>query len=85
MTSRFDTIAARLLTKHLYKQVFGDTHDLFGDGAPETVRALHVEQLLVRHPLHARQGERHRRVAQRGEERGGGGHVSILPSFEHMF
>ncbi|AQP47976.1 ribonucleoside-diphosphate reductase subunit alpha [Tessaracoccus aquimaris] len=39
----FDTIAARLLTKHLYKQVFGDTHDLFGDGAPETVRALHVE------------------------------------------
>ena len=38
----YDTIAARLLTKKLYKQVFGDTHDLFGDGAPETIRQLHA-------------------------------------------
>ena len=38
----YDTIAARLLTKKLYKQVFDDTHDLFGDGAPETIRQLHV-------------------------------------------
>lgn len=38
----YDTIAARLLTKQLYKQVFGDTHDLFGDGGPETIRLLHV-------------------------------------------
>ena len=36
----YDTIAARLLTKKLYKQVFDDTHDLFGDGAPETIRQL---------------------------------------------
>lgn len=38
----YDTIAARLLTKQLYKQVFGDTHDLFGDGGPETIRHLHL-------------------------------------------
>lgn len=37
----FDTIASRLLVKQLYKAVFGDTHDLFGDGAPETIRHLH--------------------------------------------
>lgn len=38
----YDAIASRLLVKQLYKQVFGDTHDLFGDGAPETIRSLHV-------------------------------------------
>ncbi|GAA4892911.1 ribonucleoside-diphosphate reductase subunit alpha [Tessaracoccus lubricantis] len=38
----YDTIAARLLVKRIYKAVFGDTHDLFGDGAPETIRQLHV-------------------------------------------
>ncbi|MCG6567990.1 ribonucleoside-diphosphate reductase subunit alpha [Tessaracoccus sp. ZS01] len=38
----FDTIAARLLVKHIYKLVFGDTHDLFGHGGPETIRQLHV-------------------------------------------
>ncbi len=39
----FDTIAARLLVKTLYKQVLGSTHDLFGDGDPATVRTLHRE------------------------------------------
>lgn len=39
----YDTIASRLLAKQLYKQVFGNTHDLFGDGAPDTIRALHVQ------------------------------------------
>src|SRR5690606_35044347 len=37
----FDTIAARLLIKTLYKRVLGETHDLFGDSAPETIQALH--------------------------------------------
>ncbi len=37
----FDTIAARLLIKTLYKKVLGETHDLFGDSAPETIQALH--------------------------------------------
>lgn len=40
----YDTIAARLLVKQLYKQVFGDTSDLFGDGSPETIRLLHVSR-----------------------------------------
>ncbi|MCI1747348.1 MAG: ribonucleoside-diphosphate reductase subunit alpha [Acidipropionibacterium sp.] len=37
----YDTIAARLLIKRLYKAVFGDTSDLFGDGSPDTIRLLH--------------------------------------------
>ncbi|MFC7623214.1 ribonucleoside-diphosphate reductase subunit alpha [Microlunatus sp. GCM10028923] len=37
----FDTIAARLLIKTLYKRVLGETNDLFGDSAPETIQALH--------------------------------------------
>lgn len=37
----FDTIAARLLIKTLYKRVLGETNDLFGDSAPETIKALH--------------------------------------------
>lgn len=37
----FDTIAARLLVKRLYKTVLGDTSDLFGDGSPDTIRHLH--------------------------------------------
>ena len=37
----FDTIAARLLVKSLYKGVFGQTHDLFGEGGPTTIVALH--------------------------------------------
>ena len=41
----FDTIAARLLTKTLYKKVLGETHDLFGDqtgpGQPGAIRQLH--------------------------------------------
>ena len=40
----FDTIAARLLIKTLYKRVLGETHDLFGDGSPATIQALHREQ-----------------------------------------
>lgn len=40
----FDTIAARLAVKRLYKTVFGDTSDLFGDGAAETIRSLHVSR-----------------------------------------
>ena len=40
----FDTIAARLLTKTLYKAVLGETHDLFGDGSPATIQALHHER-----------------------------------------
>lgn len=40
----YDTIAARLLVKQLYKQVFGDTSDLFGDGSPDTIRILHRER-----------------------------------------
>ena len=39
----YDQIAARLLVKQLYKQVFGDTSDLFGDGSPDTIRLLHVD------------------------------------------
>ena len=39
----YDQIAARLLIKQLYKQVFGDTSDLFGDGSPDTIRLLHVD------------------------------------------
>ena len=39
----YDTIAARLLVKSLYKTVFGETHDLFGDGDPSTVIKLHRE------------------------------------------
>jgi ribonucleoside-diphosphate reductase alpha chain len=51
----YDTIAARLLTKKLYKQVFGDTHDLFGDAAPDTVRQLHVAHFpgYVERAVHA--------------------------------
>ncbi len=41
----FDTIAARLLTKTLYKLVLGETHDLFGDqtgsAEPGAIRQLH--------------------------------------------
>ncbi|GAA1160619.1 ribonucleoside-diphosphate reductase subunit alpha [Ornithinicoccus hortensis] len=37
----YDTIAARLLVKSLYKQVFGETHDLFGDVDPSTIAKLH--------------------------------------------
>ncbi len=44
----FDTIAARLLTKTLYKKVLGETHDLFGDvssaGLNGAIRQLHREQ-----------------------------------------
>src|SRR5690606_17724375 len=36
----YDVIAARLLVKSLYKQVFGETHDLFGDNDPGTVAKL---------------------------------------------
>lgn len=39
----YDQIAARLLIKQLYKQVFGDTSDLFGDGSPDTIRLLHLD------------------------------------------
>ncbi len=55
----FDTIAARLLTKHLYKQVFGDTHDLFGDeprdgarAARRTLPRLHRARRRKRTPRH---------------------------------
>ncbi|WP_109470967.1 ribonucleoside-diphosphate reductase subunit alpha [Ornithinimicrobium cavernae] len=37
----YDVIAARLLVKSLYKAVFGDTHDLFGDGDTGTLARLH--------------------------------------------
>jgi ribonucleoside-diphosphate reductase alpha chain len=37
----FDTIAARLLVKTLYKKVFGQTRDLFGEGAARTLADLH--------------------------------------------
>ena len=37
----FDTIAARLLVKTLYKQVLGDTHDLFA--RPSRIADLHRE------------------------------------------
>ena len=39
----YDTIAARLLIKSLYKSVFGQTHDLFGEGGPATIATLHRE------------------------------------------
>ncbi|WP_344804782.1 ribonucleoside-diphosphate reductase subunit alpha [Microlunatus ginsengisoli] len=57
----YDTIAARLLVKTLYKQVFGSTHDLFGEAGAGTIRALHrdffpgyVEQAVNRGILDAR-------------------------------
>lgn len=37
----FDIIAARLLLKSLYKLVFGETHDLFGDNDAGTIARLH--------------------------------------------
>jgi ribonucleoside-diphosphate reductase alpha chain len=37
----FDTIAARLLVKTLYKKVFGQTRDLFSEGSAATVADLH--------------------------------------------
>ncbi|MCK0110652.1 ribonucleoside-diphosphate reductase subunit alpha [Ornithinimicrobium sp. F0845] len=37
----YDRIASRLLVKSLYKQVFGETHDLFGDNDPGTIATLH--------------------------------------------
>ena len=37
----FDTIAARLLVKTLYKKVFGQTRDLFSEGEPITIADLH--------------------------------------------
>ncbi len=37
----FDTIAARLAVKGIYKRVFGATDDLFGDGNPDTIALLH--------------------------------------------
>ncbi len=46
----FDRIAARLLVKSLYKQVFGATDDLFGDGSPGTIRLLHTSNPSVRTP-----------------------------------
>jgi ribonucleoside-diphosphate reductase alpha chain len=39
----FDIIAARLLAKSLYKKVFGQTHDLFGEAELAAIRALHRE------------------------------------------
>ena len=39
----FDTIAARLLVKSIYKMVFGETHDLFGDGNETTIADKHTE------------------------------------------
>lgn len=39
----YDTIAARLLAKTLYKKVFGQTHDLFGEAEQTAIRALHRE------------------------------------------
>ena len=46
----FDRIAARHLVKSLYKQVFGATDDLFGDGSPGTIRLLHTSNPSVRTP-----------------------------------
>lgn len=40
----YDTIAARLLIKTLYKQVFGQTHDLFGEASADTLALLHRDQ-----------------------------------------
>ncbi|WP_114907019.1 ribonucleoside-diphosphate reductase subunit alpha [Ornithinimicrobium murale] len=40
----YDVIAARLLVKSLYKQVFGETHDLFGDNDPATIATLHRDR-----------------------------------------
>ena len=37
----FDTIAARLLVKTLYKKVFGQTRDLFSEGEAVTIADLH--------------------------------------------
>ncbi|WP_333907893.1 ribonucleoside-diphosphate reductase subunit alpha [Cutibacterium equinum] len=37
----FDTIASRIAVKKLYKEVFGNTHDIVGDVAPDRVRDLH--------------------------------------------
>ncbi len=47
----YDTVAARLLVKSLYKDVFGQTHDLFGEGGPATIATLHRENFagFVRH------------------------------------
>ena len=60
----FDTIAARLLVKTLYKQVFGSTHDLFGEAEADTIRVLHrdyfpgyVEQGVRSGLLDSRLGE----------------------------
>jgi ribonucleoside-diphosphate reductase alpha chain len=39
----YDTIAARLLVKSIHKAVLGETHDLFGDGDPATIRDRHRE------------------------------------------
>ena len=39
----FDTIAARLLAKTLYKKVFGQTHDLFGEAELAAITLLHRE------------------------------------------
>ncbi len=60
----FDTIAARLLAKTLYKKVFGSTHDLFGEAELGAIRALHreffpgyVQQSVGRGLLDRRMGE----------------------------
>lgn len=37
----YDTIAARLLIKTLYKAVFGDTRDLLGEDEPDIIAAKH--------------------------------------------
>lgn len=51
----YDTIAARLLTKSLYKRVFGDTRDLFGDNQQATIRDRHRDHFAnyVRHGIDA--------------------------------
>ncbi len=60
----YDTIAARLLVKTLYKQVFGQTHDLFGEAVEETIALLHrdyfggyIEQAVNRGMLDSRLAE----------------------------
>ena len=61
----FDTVAARLLIKSLYKGVFGQTHDLFGEGGPATIAALHRENF----PAHVAHGVRLQLLDPRLEER----------------
>lgn len=61
----FDVIAARLLVKSLYKRVFGDTHDLFGEAGADTIRSLHRERFAGFIERGVRTGQLDARMADR--------------------